>query len=138
MSNADGQRNSAWTMLDNTGFHLLQKGSVCYLFSADGVHLVVVTDGGAEIAAWTKQGDYVRFRPPAAVVVDTVGAGDSFQAALLSKLSTQGDPLSSIKNLDTESLSGLLSYCATAAATTCSRRGANLPFHSDLSQTGAN
>jgi len=62
-------------------------------------------------------------------IVDTVGAGDSFQAALLSKLvmDGNGDPGSTIDALEASSLDKLVTFAISAASATCSRRGADLP-----------
>lgn len=99
-----------------------------------GVNLVVVTDGGESVRAWTRQGDAVRVDPPNANVVDTVGAGDSFQAALLVKLSEDGngDPGAAIAALDARRLESLLTFAAAAARVTCQRRGADLPRRDEL------
>ena len=97
-----------------------------------GVQLVVVTAGGEHVAAWTSGGYFVRIAPPPTNVVDTVGAGDSFQAALLAKLSVDGDPLAAVRQLDTRMLEQLVEFAMTAAALTCRRRGANLPSRQEV------
>jgi fructokinase len=65
-------------------------------------------------------------------VVDTVGAGDTFMAALLTELSKADDIAAHIAALDATSLEQLLRFCANAAAITCTRQGADLPRLSDL------
>ena len=100
---------------------------------SDGVKLVVVTDGGNDIEAWTSSGYTARLRPPLRDVIDTVGAGDSFQSALLARLATLGDPKTIVSSLDMNVLTDLLTYALKAAAITCSRRGANLPRSSEIS-----
>ena len=50
-----------------------------------GVGCVVVTHGGEGASAW-RAGEQLRVEPVAVTVVDTVGAGDTFQAALLTGL----------------------------------------------------
>jgi fructokinase len=97
-----------------------------------GVQAVIVTDGGNEVQGWTRGGDQVRLTPPVFDVVDTVGAGDSFQAALLARLATKGDPKTVVASLDAESLNELLGYALKAAAMTCSRRGADLPRSDEI------
>jgi len=92
-----------------------------------GVQAIVVTDGGNDVQAWTRGGHAARVTPPVSDVVDTVGAGDSFQAALLARLATEQDPKSAVASLDAERLGKLLNYALKAAAVTCSRRGADLP-----------
>lgn len=105
-----------------------------------GVGLAVVTHGGDGAEAFTRAG---RVRVPGikVAVADTVGAGDTFQAALLAALADR-DLLrnESIATLDAETLSGVLSFAARAAAITCSRRGADLPHRSDMAgmRPGAN
>ena len=97
-----------------------------------GVKLVVVTDGGDSAMGWTATGVEASVNPPAVAVVDTVGAGDTFMASLLTQLSKADDIHTHIATLDTTSLEHLLSFCANAAAITCTRQGADLPRLSDL------
>ncbi len=103
----------------------------------DGVKLVVVTDGGNEVAAWTGNGCTIRLKPPVRKVVDTVGAGDSFQSALLVSLASYGNPKSVVSSLTMEQLNAILKYAVKAASITCSRRGADLPrAHEMLDRDG--
>lgn len=97
-----------------------------------GARLVVVTDGGAAAHGWTATGHHASATPPKVVVVDTVGAGDTFQAALIAQLMQGGDPHRAVDDLDRDGLAGLLDYAARAAAITCSRRGADLPRAAEL------
>ncbi len=94
--------------------------------------LVVVTMGVDGAVGYGRCG---RVEVPAANVrvVDAVGAGDSYQAALLSGLDEM-NALSpqELQSLDLETLEFLLNYAAEAAALTCSRRGADLPTQSEL------
>jgi fructokinase len=61
-------------------------------------------------------------------VIDTVGAGDSFQSALLAGLAEMKvlTP-EAIDQLNGDDLLRLLQFAGHAAAATCSRRGADLP-----------
>lgn len=97
-----------------------------------GVHAVVVTDGGRIVTGWTAGGHVVRVTPPPTTIAVTVGAGDSFQAALLTRLAENGNPKASLMALDGSRLTELLTFAATAAALTCSRRGADLPYRREL------
>jgi fructokinase len=102
--------------------------------TAMGVGLVVVTDGGEMARGWTADGIHATAVPPRVVVVDTVGAGDTFQAALLSRLLRHPDgPSAGLAALDAQGLAGLLDYAARAAALTCTRRGADMPRAAELS-----
>lgn len=106
-------------------------------FAADlidrGVRLVVVTDGGGPARGWTASGVTAEGRPPAVEVIDTVGAGDTFQAALLARLvEAQGGPGAALDGLDVGGLSDILAFAARAAAITCSRRGADLPRRAEM------
>lgn len=93
-----------------------------------GVALVVVTRGGEGVLAATATLAPVALPALKVDVADTVGAGDTFQAALLAYLSHRGlltrDALAS---LDARTLRAALGFAARAAAITCSRRGADLP-----------
>ena len=97
-----------------------------------GVKLVIVTDGGNDVAAWTSKGLSVRLTPPVREIVDTVGAGDSFQSALLARLAKMGNPKTVVASLHAKQLDDLLKYALEAAAITCSRRGADLPRAHEL------
>jgi fructokinase len=116
---------------------LLRPGISAETLAADltgqGVRLVVVTDGGEAAAGWTSAGLHATAKPPKVTVVDTVGAGDTFQAALLARLlRTPGGPLAALRELDGDRLAAILGYAARAAAITCSRRGADLPRAAEL------
>jgi fructokinase len=115
---------------------LLQPGVALDAFAAhalaQGVRAVVITRGGQGAIGWTAQ-----FRvttPPVPVtVVDTVGAGDTFQAALLTWLAEHGAlNAQALGALSEQSLSDALAFAAQAAAITCSRRGADMPRRAEL------
>jgi len=99
---------------------------------SQGAALVAVTRGRHGASAWTR-GAKVDVPSPETKVIDTVGAGDTFQAALLTWLD-EHDALTpeALSNLDAPSLDALLRFAARAAAITCSRRGADMPRRSEL------
>ncbi|MBL6929181.1 MAG: carbohydrate kinase [Rhodospirillales bacterium] len=97
-----------------------------------GAGLVVVTKGVGGAVGFGRHGP-VEVPSIPVDVVDAVGAGDSFQAALLCGLDEMG-ALSSqgLRSLNRETLGTLLNFAAEAASLTCSRRGADLPTQSEL------
>lgn len=97
-----------------------------------GVGLVVVTQGGEGVQAWAR-GVHVQSAPVRVAVVDTVGAGDTFQAALLTWLAEHGrlSP-AGVRAWDAAALAAALDFAGRAAAITCSRRGADLPRRAEL------
>lgn len=99
---------------------------------AQGLRLVVVTRGSEGAIAFSATAA-VAALPLAVEVVDTVGAGDTFQAALLTWLAEQ-DRLSidGVTGLDAPAMRDMLGFATRAAAITCSRRGADLPRRDDL------
>ena len=99
---------------------------------AAGVKLVVVTRGAQGAVGWNAQ-DHVAIDPVPVKVVDTVGAGDTFQAALITWFA-EHDALApaALHALPTERLRTALQFAARAAAITCSRRGADMPRRSEL------
>jgi fructokinase len=99
---------------------------------AAGVVAVIVTRGGEGALAWTAAGE-LRVAPVPVAVVDTVGAGDTFQAALLAALA-EHDALSpsALRALPIGTWQQVLDFAAQAAAITCSRRGADLPRRAEL------
>jgi fructokinase len=99
---------------------------------AQGVKLVVVTLGGDGALGWSGTAAAQAAAVPVSVV-DTVGAGDSFQAALLTwLLERQLLSLAALGSLSSTQLGEALRFSAQAAAITCSRRGANPPRRGEL------
>jgi fructokinase len=99
---------------------------------AGGAALAVVTLGGEGALAVSAAGTlHVPGRSVA--VIDTVGAGDSFQAALLAALAEMGRASpAGLRALSAVELRRALGFAAEAAALTCTRRGADLPRRADL------
>ncbi len=97
------------------------------LLRAEQTRLVVVTRGGEGAMAFTEQDD-IEVAAPRTNLVDTVGAGDSFMAALVAVLLDWATP----RDVDAERLRHLLESAAHAAAITVSRRGANPPTRREL------
>jgi fructokinase len=99
---------------------------------AQGVRAVVVTKGAHGAAAWTASGQ-VRVPSPPVKVVDTVGAGDTFQAAMLAWLAEQGQlDVDSLTRMTVQDLAAMVGFATRAAAITCSRKGADLPRRAAL------
>ena len=99
---------------------------------AQGVKLVAVTRGSEGASAWTAVAS-VEVPPVPVKVIDTVGAGDTFQGALLTWLAER-DALSAsaLSALSKDALGDALGFAARAAAITCSRRGADMPRRTEL------
>ena len=101
-----------------------------------GPAVVAVTLGGDGVLAGTATGLRTR-RPGVKVqVVDTVGAGDTFSAAMLAGLHRRGllgaANRPALRGIDAASFDALLDEAAEAAAITCSRRGADPPTAAEL------
>jgi len=101
-----------------------------------GPALVAVTLGGDGVLAGTAAG--LRSRRPGrrVEVVDTVGAGDTYSAALLAGLHRRdllgADARAALRAIDEPTLDALLDEAAAAAAITCSRRGADPPTAAEV------
>lgn len=66
-------------------------------------------------------------------VADTVGAGDTFQAAVIAWLTEQGlDSVEGLQRLSKAQISALLDFASRAAALTCSKTGPDLPYRAQL------
>lgn len=93
---------------------------------ADGPSAVVVTRGGDGLSVHTRDGAEYRVPGRKVDVVDTIGAGDTVNAALLHALAAQGHVLDGVD------WPGVLDFAARAAAVTCSRAGANPPTAAEV------
>ena len=109
---------------------------------AAGARLVVVTRGSLGPWALSRGTGEDGVSVPAArvTVADTVGAGDSFMAALLSGLADReilgASAASSLEQLSAGEVTDLLRWAAAAAGVTVSRSGAQLPTREDLPPSG--
>jgi fructokinase len=92
-----------------------------------GVELVIVTRG-AQGATVSLRGETFDVPGHSVETVDTVGAGDTFQAALLCGLEERGKTgKAGLAALQPDACRRLVDFAVAAAAVTCSRRGADLP-----------
>ena len=99
---------------------------------SEGPALVIVTYGEGGAVGYGG-GEPVKVSGRPVEVVDTVGAGDTFHAALLSELSRRGKLTpKAVRSLDRETLTAILRYAAIAASITCTRRGADLPTAAEV------
>ncbi|MGW7412604.1 carbohydrate kinase family protein [Streptomyces sp. NPDC054863] len=99
---------------------------------AAGPAAVVVTRGAAGLTAFVRGGEHSVPGVPVGVV-DTIGAGDTVNAALLHALSARG-PLTAdaVAALNEDGWREVLGFAARAAALTCSRAGAQPPYAHEL------
>ena len=97
-----------------------------------GPKLVVVTRGAAGADGYTARGK-VSVSGEKVAVIDTVGAGDTFDAGILASLK-MNDLLtkSAIATLSDEAVRDALALGAKAAAVTVSRAGANPPWSHEI------
>lgn len=99
---------------------------------AMGPSLACITEGERGATGHTRSG-YVHVPAPRVTVADTVGAGDTFNAGLLTALwRTRRLTKDALQALPEEVLSDALTLGVQAAAVTVSRPGANPPWAHEL------
>lgn len=99
-----------------------------------GPSLVILTDGGKGAVAFSRA-HRVRVAANPVTVVDTVGAGDTFNGAFLAALSEAGLlNKSQVASLCENEIGEALAFATKAAAITVSRAGANPPWRDELSE----
>jgi len=97
------------------------------LLTVERTQCVVITLGG-DGAIGVSRDARVEVPAPAIEVVDTVGAGDSFMAALLAQLKARGMlGATRLAGLPSDDLRDVVDYAVKAAAITCTRPGADPP-----------
>ena len=95
------------------------------------VPIVVVTRGGEGLSV--RAGDTTLTVPAAQVTVsDTIGAGDTVMAALLTQIDERGLDAAALATLDPAQWKDILSFAVTAAGITVSRKGANPPRREEV------
>jgi fructokinase len=97
---------------------------------AAGTGAVVLTRGGDGLSVVTADGELVRVPNAPATLVDTIGAGDTVQGALLAWLHHHG--VADVRGLGQTEWQEALTYAARAAAITVSRSGAEPPTVAEL------
>jgi len=110
----------------------LPPGEVAAELLRSGPALVVLTRGSDGATAWTATATVTVPALPVRVV-DTIGAGDGFMAAILAFLAEHdllGRP--AVEAMDTAILTAMLECAARVAATVCTRRGADMPARDEL------
>ncbi|MDZ5698412.1 carbohydrate kinase [Chelativorans sp. M5D2P16] len=97
-----------------------------------GTKLVVITSGGRGAAAFWNGGSAVVEAVPVEVV-DTVGAGDAFNAGMLAALREAGAlSKAGVARLQEGTVRDALAFAARVAAITVSRAGANPPWRAEM------
>lgn len=100
-----------------------------------GPTAVIVTRGGAGAACFTRSA-HVAVPAARVAVADTIGAGDSFCAAVIDRLWTFGvlgaDGREALGSMDANRWTDVLTHAAAAAAIAVSRPGANPPTRAEL------
>ncbi|TGD95456.1 carbohydrate kinase family protein [Methylobacterium nonmethylotrophicum] len=103
------------------------EGEIARAWLDAGVALVVVTAGPDGARAY-RAGGSLAVPGRTVAVIDTVGAGDTFHAALLARLDRDGRlSRDAILGLGPEALAEILAEAVAAASLTCTRLGADLP-----------
>jgi fructokinase len=98
-----------------------------------GAKVVIVTKGGDGPFAYVAGAKVVHVGVPKVTVVDTVGAGDTFNAGFLAALANaECLSKSAIGDINSEELKLALEFAVRVAAVTVSRAGANPPTLKEL------
>ena len=118
--------------MSDVDFTYLHGGEDCaeraHSMLARGASLIVVTRGTEGAQAWHRSVGAIEVSAPTVKVVDTIGAGDSFQAALLFALARlKRIERASLRDIDAGALRKALSFACQCAALTCTRAGADPP-----------
>lgn len=100
---------------------------------AKGPSVVILTRGGEGATGFLADGTEVTVPASRVDIVDTVGAGDTFNAGVLAKLYELGQlQKSHLRDLPADALREALAHGARVAAVTVSRAGANPPWAEEL------
>ncbi len=104
-------------------------------WSAMGPRLAVLTKGELGVTAFAGEAR-VHGLAPAVEVVDTVGAGDAFTAALLAEMARADALGPDAAPIESDVLRRWLTFAGACAAWTCARRGAQAPGRADIGLPG--
>lgn len=100
---------------------------------ASGAALFIVTRGGDGVTAWHRTAGRVEVPAPTVKVVDTIGAGDTFQGSFLVALKESGRIAQpALEAISRDELTAALAFGTRCAAITCSWAGANPPWRAEV------
>ncbi len=103
------------------------------LLLQSGPAIVIMTRGSEGATGYFADGTETSVPVNPVQVVDTVGAGDTFNAGVLAELDRSGHlTKSGIRNLNAGTLRSALAFGARVAAVTVSRAGANPPWANEI------
>ncbi|MHC8305697.1 carbohydrate kinase family protein [Pseudomonas sp. PB3P13] len=95
--------------------------------------LVFLTRGGDGATVFSRQHGSWSVPACAVTMADTVGAGDTFQAALITWLTEHElDSIEGVRMLSREQIDRMLRFAVQAAALTCGKTGPDLPYRHQL------
>ena len=95
--------------------------------------LVFLTRGSQGASVFSREHGQRSVPASLVQVADTVGAGDTFQAAVIAWLTGHGlDSIEGVQGLSALQLDALLDFASRAAALTCSKTGPDLPYRAQL------
>ncbi len=98
-----------------------------------GTALVVITRGQQGAVAWHTAAGRIEVAAPRVAVVDTIGAGDSFQSGMLFALHRENRlARARLKSISEDELRRALAFAAQCAAVTCTRPGADPPWRQEV------
>ena len=95
--------------------------------------LVFLTRGGDGATVFSRQHGSWSASAVKVVMADTVGAGDTFQAALIAWLTEQQlDSVDGLQQLTRAQIDAMLAFAVRAAALTCTKTGPDVPYRRQL------
>ncbi|MFW9269301.1 carbohydrate kinase [Pseudomonas sp. D2-30] len=95
--------------------------------------LAFLTRGGQGATVFSRQHGVWSLPACPVQIADTVGAGDTFQAALIAWLTEQRlDDVEGLHSLDAGQIGKMLDFAMRAAALTCAKTGPDLPYRQQL------
>ena len=102
-------------------------------YLARGPRAVVLTRGALGATLYRRHAPPLGVRPPVVEVIDTIGAGDTFGAALMVSLLDAGvQDAAALEALGAPQWHAVLAFSAAAAACNCARQGANPPRRAEV------
>lgn len=99
---------------------------------AHGAQLVYITRGPEGGSGFKADGESKHAKGVKVSVVDTVGAGDTFQASILHWMQKEGHLNGTAELVGEVDLQACMDFAIKAAAITCTRSGADLPYLHEL------